>query len=115
MRVLVALERATVRGFALVHPAKDPDADEIRDAEVGEFVIDPLHRRVGHGSRLLQACVGTLVADKFGQGLWWVGTTNDVLREFVISTGWAADGAHRELESEAATTMKQIRLRTSLA
>lgn len=115
MRVLVALERATVRGFALVHPSKDPDTDEIGDAEVAEFVIDPLHRRAGHGSRLLQACVDTLVADKFTQGLWWVGTTNDVLREFVTGTGWAADGAHRELESEAGTTMKQVRLHTTLA
>lgn len=115
MRVLVALERATVRGFALVHPSKDPDTDEIVDAEVAEFVVDPLHRRVGHASRLLQASVDTVVADKFTQGLWWVGATNDVLREFVISTGWAADGAHRELESEAGTTVKQIRLHTTLA
>ena len=114
MRVLVALERATVRGFALVHPCMDPDADPIKDSEVGEFVIDPLHRRAGHGSRLLQACVDTLIADKFDRGLWWVGAGNDVLREFVTGTGWEADGAHRELASETGETLKQIRLHTSL-
>src|SRR5689334_13759163 len=47
MRVLVALERAAVRGFTLVHPCYDPDADQIADGEVGEFVIDPDHQRAG--------------------------------------------------------------------
>lgn len=114
-RVLVALERATVRGFALVHPSQDPDADPVADAEVAEFVIDPLHRRAGHGSRLLQASVDTLIADKFSRGLWWVGAGNDVLRGFVTGTGWDADGAHRELASETGETLKQIRLHTSLS
>lgn len=115
MRVLVALERATVRGFALVHPAGDPDADPVSDCEVGEFVIDPLHRRAGHGSRLLQACVDTVIADKFTRGLWWVGASDDILRGFVTGTGWEADGAHRELASETGETLKQVRLHTSLA
>ncbi len=115
VRVLVALERATVRGFALVHPSQDPDADPIVDCEVAEFIVDPLHRRAGHGSRLLQACVDTLVADKFTRGLWWVGASNDVLRGFVTGTGWEADGAHRELATEAGATLKQIRLHTQLA
>ncbi|MEO6472528.1 MAG: GNAT family N-acetyltransferase [Aeromicrobium sp.] len=114
MRVLVALERATVRGFALVHPSQDPDTDAVVDSEVGEFVIDPLHRRAGHGSRLLQASVDTLVADKFTRGLWWVGADDDILRAFVTGTGWQPDGAHRELESETGTTLKQVRLHTSL-
>lgn len=115
MRVLVALERATVRGFALVHPSHDPDADPVADSEIGEFVIDPLHRRAGHGSRLLQACVDTLVADSFTRGLWWVGATDDILRGFVTGTGWEADGAHRELESDTGTTLKQVRLHTTLS
>ena len=73
MRVLVALERADVRGFALVHPCYDPDADQIADGEIGEFVIDPEHQRAGHGSRLLQAAIDTLAADKFTRAVWWVG------------------------------------------
>lgn len=115
MRVLVALERATVRGFALLHPSQDPDADPVADSEVGEFVIDPLHRRAGHGSRLLQASIDTLQADKFTRALWWVAANDDILRGFVTASGWEADGAHRELQSEAGTTLKQIRLHTSLS
>lgn len=115
MRVLVALERATVRGFALVHPSMDPDADPVADSEVGEFVIDPLHRRAGHGSRLLQASIDTLQADKFARALWWVNASDDILRGFVTGTGWESDGAHRELQSETGDTLKQIRLHTDLS
>ena len=114
MRVLVALERATVRGFALIHPSQDPDADAVSDSEIGEFVIDPLHRRAGHGSRLLQASIDTLLADKFTHALWWVTASNDILRTFVTGTGWESDGAHRELQSESGVSLKQIRLHTSL-
>lgn len=115
MRVLVALERADVRGFALVHPSYDPDSDQISDGEVGEFVIDAAHQRAGHGSRLLQAAMDTLAADKFTRAVWWVGTTDDALRAFVTASGWEADGAHRELGAETGATVKQVRLHTSLA
>lgn len=114
MRVLVALERADVRGFALVHPSYDPDSDQVADGEVGEFVIDPAHQRAGHGSRLLQAAMDTLAADKFTRALWWITSTDDALRRFVTESGWEPDGAHRELESETGGTVKQIRLHTSL-
>ncbi|GAA3530157.1 hypothetical protein GCM10022234_29200 [Aeromicrobium panaciterrae] len=115
MRVLVALERADVRGFTLVHPSYDPDSDQVADGEVGEFIIDPEHQRAGHGSRLLQAAVDTLKADKFTRAVWWVGSTDDALRTFVTESGWEPDGAHRELAAEDGTTIKQIRLHTSLA
>jgi GNAT superfamily N-acetyltransferase len=115
MRVLVALERADLRGFALVHPAYDPDLDEVTDGEVGEFVVDPAHRRAGHGSRLLQAAMDTLAADKFTRAVWWVNAADDVLRAFVTESGWEADGAHRELATDSGATVKQVRLHTSLA
>lgn len=115
MRVLVALESADVRGFALVHPSFDPDADQVSDGEVGEFVIDPSHRGEGHGSRLLQAAMDTLAADTFTRVRWWIPSTDDALREFVTGSGWAADGAHRELQDEAGTTVKQVRLHTTLS
>jgi GNAT superfamily N-acetyltransferase len=115
MRVLVALERADVRGFALVHPSYDPDSDQVADGEIGEFIIDPEHQREGHGSRLLQAAIDTLTADKFTRAVWWVGSTDDVLRRFVSESGWEPDGAHRELAAEDGSTVKQIRLHTGLA
>lgn len=114
MRVLVALERADVRGFALVHPSFDPDADLIQDGEVGEFVVDPAHRGEGHGSRLLQAAMDTLEADKFTRARWWIASTDDALRGWVSATGWDADGAHRELQDDAGRTVKQVRLHTVL-
>ena len=115
MRVLVALERAAVRGFALVHPSYDPDSDQIADGEIGELIIDPEHQREGHGSRLLQAAIDTLTADTFTRAVWWVGSTDDALRRFVSESGWEPDGAHRELAAEDGSTVKQIRLHTSLA
>lgn len=113
-RVLVALERADVRGFALVHPSYDADSDQIADGEVGEFVVDPAHRRAGHGSRLLQAAVDTLEADSFTRARWWITSTDDILRMFVAESGWEPDGAHRELEAATGATVKQVRLHTSL-
>jgi GNAT superfamily N-acetyltransferase len=114
-RVLVALERADVRGVAFVHPCHDPDADQVADGEVGELLVDPAHRGAGHGSRLLQAAVDTMRADGFVRARWWLPTTDDALRAFVVGTGWAADGAHRELADEdGGRTLKQVRLVTSL-
>ncbi|MGI9084078.1 MAG: GNAT family N-acetyltransferase [Aeromicrobium sp.] len=115
MRVLVALERADVCGFAFVHPSFDPDADPVADGEVGELVVDPGHRREGHGSRLLQAAMDTMAADRFTRVRWWITSTDDALREFVTGSGWAADGAHRELQDDTGTTVKQVRLHTTLA
>lgn len=115
-RALVALERNRVVGFALTGPATDPDADPAADGEIAEFTVDPAETRTGHGSRLLQACVDTLVADSFGRAVCWVGTTDDAFRAFLESAGWAPDGAARELADEAGTgTVKQVRLHTTLA
>ncbi len=113
LRALVALERAAVRGLALVHPCHDPDADQVADAEIGEFVIAAEHQRQGHGARLLHAAVDTLRADGFSRAVWWVSPTDDVLRAYLLESGWAPDGAHREFAG-ATGPLKQIRLHTDL-
>ncbi len=115
-RVLVALERNTLRGFAVTTPAPDPDCDPILDGEIGELVVHPDHRGAGHGSRLLQACVDTLRADKFTRATCWVGATDDVRRRFLTDAGWAADGAFRELDlvGDGSTRIKQVRLHTGI-
>ena len=115
-RVLVALERNTVRGFAITSPSEDPDSDPILDGEVSELTVDPDHTRHGHGSRLLQACVDTLRADKFRRAVLWLNTTDDALRQFLTTAGWAADGAHRELDlrGDGEVLVKQVRLHTDL-
>jgi GNAT superfamily N-acetyltransferase len=115
-RVLVALERNRVVGFAITSPASDPDCDPVADAELQEFTVDPGERGKGHGSRLLQAAVDTMVADRFTRGVLWAVATDDALRTFLTEAGWAPDTAHRELDldGEGTTRVKQVRLHTQL-
>jgi len=116
-RVLVALERNTVTGFALTSPAVDPDADPSSQGEVADLTVDPERRGHGHASRLMQACVDTLVADGFTTAVIWVNAGDDDLRSFLVEAGWAPDGAHRELDlrGDGEVTVKQIRLHTAIA
>jgi GNAT superfamily N-acetyltransferase len=116
-RVLVALERNTVRGFAVTGPASDPDADPIVDGEISELTVDPGQTRQGHGSRLVQACADTLRADKFTTALVWLNADDDVRRAFLTAAGWGPDGAHRELDlhGDGSVRVKQVRLHTDLS
>lgn len=116
-RVLVALERNRIVGFAITSPAGDPDCDPVADGEVAEFTVLPDEQRRGHGSRLLQACADTLQADRFTRAVTWVNASNDELRGFLTSAGWGADSAHRELDLDGtgAVTVRQVRLHTALA
>lgn len=115
-RVLVALERASVRGFAATAPSTDGDANPALDGEVAELVVDPAHRGQGHGSRLLHAAIDTLRSDGFGRATIWLNATNDHLRGFLTAQGWAPDGAHRELDlhGDGTVLVKQVRLHTDL-
>lgn len=115
-RVLVALDRATVRGFAVTGPCPDPDADPVADGEVSELVVEPDARRQGHGSRLLQACADTLRQDRFTRALTWLSASDDLTRGFLTAAGWAPDQAHRELDlhGDGSVRVKQVRLHTAL-
>lgn len=116
-RVLVALERNRVVGFAVTGPASDPDCDPVSDAELVELDVDPEERGQGHGSRLLQAAVDTMRADRFTRAVIWAMATDDALRGFLTAAGWAPDTAHRELDldGEGTTTVKQVRLHTAFS
>lgn len=114
-RVLVALSGPVVTGFAFIGPSDDEDATPT-DSLVHEFVIAPPARRQGHGSRLMQSCVDTMRLDGYLRATWWVGSTDDITREFLTSAGWAADGAHRELATDDdAYQLKQVRLHTDIS
>ena len=115
-RVLVALERSRVVGFAMTGPAADPDCDPVADAELAELTVDPGERGQGHGSRLLQAAVDTMRADRFERAVLWSIASDDSLRSFLTDAGWAPDGAHRELDldGEGTTRVRQVRLHTAL-
>lgn len=116
-RVLVALERNLVTGFALTGPAADPDCDPVTDGEVNDLTIDPHQRGKGHGSRLAQACADTLKADRFVRAVTWLAATDDALRAFLTSAGWGPDGAHRTLDltGDGSVTVNQVRLHTDLS
>ncbi len=116
-RVLVALERNTVRGYAVTSPSPDPDCDPVADGELVELTVDPDHTRQGHGSRLVQASAETLRADRFVQALSWLRATDDVRRAFLTDAGWGPDGAHRELDlrGDATLVVKQVRMHTDLS
>jgi GNAT superfamily N-acetyltransferase len=116
-RVLVALERNRVVGFAITSPATDPDCDPVSDGELMELTLDPGERGKGHGSRLLQAAVDTMRADRFTRAVTWAMATDDALRSFLTEAGWAPDTAHRELDldGEGTTLVKQVRLHTQFS
>jgi Acetyltransferases len=115
-RVLVAVGAERIVGFAAIGPSDDPDATAGADALVAEFTIDPQARHNGHGSRLLNAVADTLRADGFERATWWVRSTDDALREFLGSAGWAPDGAHTEVATSAeGQHLKLVRLHTGLA
>ena len=115
-RVLVALERNRVVGFAVTAPATDPDCDPVADGELTDLTVLPDDRARGHGSRLLQAAVDTLVADRFTRAVTWVSAGDDALRGFLTDAGWAPDTAHRELDLDGtgATTVRQVRLHAAI-
>jgi GNAT superfamily N-acetyltransferase len=116
-RALVALERNRVVGFAITSPASDPDCDPVVDAELMDLTIESSERGKGHGSRLLQAAVDTMKADRFTRSVLWAVASDDALRAFLIDAGWAPDTAHRELDLDGAgtTLVKQIRLHTQFS
>lgn len=114
-RVLVAVEDDRVVGFATTLPSDDPDATAGVDGLISEFIIDPVARGRGHGSRLLNACVDTLRADGFARATTWVRSTDDAGRRFITESGWAPDGSHREIGTEDGTRMKQVRLHTDIS
>jgi len=115
-RVLVSLERNLVTGFLVTGPATDPDCDPVQVGELADLTVDPHRRRAGHGSRLLQAGVDTLVADRFEVAVTWLQAGDDTTREFLTTAGWGPDGAHRTLDlvGDGTTTVKQVRLHTAL-
>lgn len=115
-RVLVALERNTVVGFAATAPSEDPDAQPT-DGEIVALHVDPEWLGAGHGSRLLAAAIDTLRADGFTRARIWQVVGDDALRAFLEPAGWAPDGAHRSLDltGDGTVTLRQVRLHTELS
>jgi hypothetical protein len=47
----------------------------------------------------------------------WLLTNDDARRRFLTESGWAPDGAYRELDLDGSgsTTLKQVRLHTAIS
>lgn len=86
-RVFVATDGPRVVGFAALAPT-----------EIIALEVAPEHRREGHGSRLLAACVDTLrVANATEVRAWAL--EGDVVREtFLSGAGLGVGGVRRVLE-----------------
>ncbi len=115
-RVLVAVTETPPRevvGFVSAGPATDADRWPGTDAEIYEFRVSPERAGQGDGSRLLHAAADTLVADGFGTVSIWVLEADVVLRRFLESAGWAADGARGDLDVGVSVPM--VRLHTMIS
>ncbi|MFC0038990.1 GNAT family N-acetyltransferase [Actinomadura rayongensis] len=110
-RVLVAVAEGLVTGFAAHGPAEDAGGDP-SVAELLALHVDPLHTRAGHGSRLLAATADVLREDAVTTLLTWAFEGDTVLRGFLVSAGWAPDGAARTLDM--GEPVRQVRLHTAL-
>ncbi|MFI6522827.1 GNAT family N-acetyltransferase [Spirillospora sp. NPDC050679] len=111
-RLLVAVASDLVVGFAAHAPAEDPDHDPAAAAELLTLLVDPLHTRAGHGSRLLAATVDLLREDAAETLITWAFEGDRVLRGFLEAAGWAPDGTARALDM--GEPVRQIRLHTDI-
>lgn len=111
-RLLVAVADQIVVGFAAQAPAGDPDRNPAVDAELLTLLVDPVHGRSGHGSRLLAATVDLMREDGATTALSWVFETDTALLGFLAPAGWAPDGARRTID--LGEPLHMIRLHTDL-
>lgn len=112
-RLLVAVASDLVVGFAAHGPAEDEDLDAAVAAELITLLVDPLHARAGHGSRLLAATADLLREDGFTTMITWVFEDDEVTRTFLGSAGWGPDGTARTLDM--GEPVRQLRLHTDIS
>lgn len=90
--VLVACDGPRVVGFAASAPVEG-------GVEVVALEVDPDHRRGGHGSRLLTACVDLARETGAGHVRTWVLDGDAAREQFLGGAGLGPDGSRRELAS----------------
>ena len=112
-RVLVAMERDELVGFAALAPAEDDGLDPATTAEVAALLVEPRWGRRGHGSRLLAAAVDTWRGDGVRTAVLWAWERDAATRSFLASAGWELDGAARGLDT-GPRVQRQVRMHVSL-
>lgn len=115
-RLLVACAGEQVVGFAAFAPAGESDRAAPEGA--GELLVIGVHpdaRRVGHGSRLLNAVADTLRANDLTALLGWIPATDEETRAFLDAAGLHPDGAWRErVIGPDGQTLREIRVQADL-
>jgi ribosomal protein S18 acetylase RimI-like enzyme len=114
-RLLVACAGDQVVGFSAIGPSSDPDARD-GDGEILILGIHPQGRRVGHGSRLLNASVDTARGAGFRALGAWLPGRDEMTRAFLVAAGFAPDGAFRDrvLGPEDSDVLREVRLRSAV-
>ncbi|MCW2862586.1 MAG: GCN5-related N-acetyltransferase [Actinoallomurus sp.] len=112
-RLLVAVDEGVITGFAAHGPSGDPDQDAATTGELLTLLVDPEHRRAGHGSRLLAATVDHMREDGCTTATTWLFAADETMRAFLVSAGWAPDGAHSKVDMGDPVPM--VRLHTGIA
>ena len=109
--LLVACAGPKIAGYASVGPSDGPGG------ELGELVVRPEDRRLGHASRLLSAAVEHLHSRGFTSMVTWFNEGDQARNEFFSSAGFAPDGVARVLDLDGAgtTTVRQLRWSAALA
>ena len=117
-RLLVALERAELVGFAASGPTGDDGLDPAVTVELLTLLVEPRWGRRGHGSRLLAASVDHWRGAGFATGVAWAWQRDPATRSFLTGSGWEPDGAVRGLDTgdpdEARRVQQQGRWHTDL-
>lgn len=72
--------------------------DRPAQAEIGALEVSPAHRRQGHGSRLLAACVDLLREAGATRVQTWIVDGDEARTRFFASAGFAPAGIRRHLE-----------------
>ena len=115
--VVVALDGATVAGFAAYGPAElDRDEKPFPDgptAELLALLVEPRWGRRGHGSRLLAAVVDLTRVTGTVRLQTWLPDADEVTARFLEAAGWAPDGWARTLDTGAGQ-LRQHRWHTVL-
>lgn len=113
--VLVAVDDDQICGFAAVGAAGDPDTGD-QDAQLLDLAVDPEHRSAGHGSRLLSAAMEAAANGGAARVYTWLPAAGTQAHDFLISAGWAPDGAERtlDLRGDGAVLVEEVRLHTSV-
>ena len=110
-RLLVAMERDELVGFAASGPATDEDVAGA--VELMTLLVEPRWGRRGHGSRLVAASVEHWRGDGFDTAVAWAWERDPATRSFLKGSGWEPDGLARGLDTGAAV-QRQLRFHTDL-